>query len=66
MKPGDKVEVNMIWAANGPLEPLSRAWFKGYELVELYQNTIVVKHSSGIFANVNCIYPKACVRLEKA
>lgn len=64
MKPGDKVEVNLVWAANGPFEPLSTAWFRGYELVEVFKDTVTVKHSNGTFAGVKCIHPKTCVRLE--
>lgn len=45
MKSGDPVEVNIIWAAGGPMTPPLTHWFRGYtfERSEPETKTIMVK-----------------------
>jgi len=59
VKPGDKVEVNQVWA--GGLIPL-RSWFKGYELVRTEGANAIVKHTEGMYKSIDVRYPVVDVR----
>jgi hypothetical protein len=60
MKPGDKVEVNQVWAG-GSLIPL-RSWFKGYEFVRTEGVNAIVKHTEGMYKGIDVRYPVVDVR----
>jgi hypothetical protein len=47
MTRGDPVEVNIIWAAAGPLKPPLRHWFKGYTFERHDGRTVMVKDKDG-------------------
>lgn len=51
MKPGDTVEVNRPWAAQGPGMPPLREWVAGYEFVryDKADNTMIVRRTLGAF-----------------
>ncbi len=62
MKPGDKVEVNQIWASQGALKPVLKSWFAGYEIVEVLDKQVKVKNDRGVILR----YSKEDVRPEEA
>ena len=59
LKPGDKVEINQIWA--GGRDPL-RAWFKGYEFVSSNGKTVVVKATTGLYEGRSMNFDALTVR----
>ena len=62
MKPGDKVEVNRVWASQGGfLSPL-RQWTKGFEFVEQNGPYVVVRFLDGLYAGMDANYPAQDVR----
>ena len=62
MKPGDRVEVEQVWASAGPLRPPLRRWFGGYELVRIVQNQAIVRRDAGLFVGVETRWRLADVR----
>ena len=60
MKPGDKVEVNQVWAG-GSLIPL-KSWFKGYKFVRTEGVNAIVEHTEGVYKGVWVRYPLVSVR----
>lgn len=62
MKPGDKVEVQSVWASQGRLKEPLRSWFKGYEFVSTDGRTTVVKHTEGLYEGINANHPAGDVR----
>ena len=65
MKPGDKVEVNHVWASGGALRPPLKHWFDGYEFVRMDGDVAIVKHTSGMYAGIEVRYPKDDVRVKE-
>jgi hypothetical protein len=62
MKPGDKVEVNRVWAAQGGFLSPMRSWAKGFEFVEQDGPYLVVRHLTGLYAAMDASYPAQDVR----
>jgi hypothetical protein len=62
MQPGDKVEVNEVWAAAGHGESPLTYWFIGYELVSIDGDKAVVKVLEGLYAGMNLNYRLSDVR----
>lgn len=63
MKPGDKVEVNEVWAAAGYGKPPLTYWFIGYELVSIDGDKAVVKViGAGLYEGMNLNYRLCDVR----
>ena len=65
MNPGDKVEVNIIWAGSPiHLDPLKN-WFKNYIFVRQDGNYGIVKPTKGLYQGLEIRYPIKDIRLEK-
>jgi hypothetical protein len=60
VKPGDAVEVYLIWA--GGSRATSVDWFGGYELVSCDGGVAVVRHTSGDFEGCEVNYEVGAVR----
>lgn len=66
MKPGDKVEVNKVWAATGGGRAPLTAWFKGYELVSVKDGKVVVRDiGDGTFNGCEYNYDLSDIRPDQ-
>lgn len=68
LKPGDKVEVNQIWASGGSVRQPFRKWFRGYEFVrkEDGKATSIVKALDGTFAGCEIRFNDSDIRKEES
>lgn len=62
MRPGDAVQVRLIWASQGALRPPLTRWADGYDYVRTEGDQVIVTPKTGLFAGVPIRYRADDVR----